>query len=298
MSEAPSLAEAPLGSRPIALILSGGAALGAWQGGVLWALDQRHGLKFSQVLGTSVGSINGAAYFQGSTELLRELWRDVPREAFLHFSPRLNPPSLLSLDSVERYLSGVISEERCRTARRCWFYAVAVDVNGAGTVQAEYSPEPDGPWDGPLIDHLLGSIAVPFVFPPHHVGANGSPERMFVDGHLTSFIDLAPILDRGALDLLFVSVIGRTGGGPPQFSPRGFVSTLINRLMRAQVDNSLGAVAERVGRTGVRVFDLGPSKPLDTSVFLFKKHECRRIFDQGVLDAAALAAEPARWRVQ
>ena len=47
----------------------------------------------------------------------------------------------------------------------------------------------------------------------------------------------------------------------------------------------------------MRVFDFGPSKPLDASVFLFKKHECRRIFDQGVADAAALAAEPGRWRV-
>lgn len=297
MSTAPTLAEAPLGSRPTALVLSGGAALGAWQGGVLWALDKSHGIPFQQVLGTSAGSINGAAYLQGSTEMLRELWRDVPREDFLDFSPRLSPPSLLSLDSVGRYLSGVLSEERCRASKRCWFYAVAVDVAGGGTVQAQYSPEPDGPWDGPLLEHILGSIAVPFVFPPRRLAANGGPARVFVDGHVTSFVDLAPILDRGALDLVFVSVIGPQRLQRPRFSPRGYVSTLINQLMRAQVDNSLAAVAHRVAGGGVRVFEFTPSKPLDISVFLFRKEECRRVFDQGVGDAAGFVADPGRWRL-
>ncbi|MBI5596592.1 MAG: patatin-like phospholipase family protein [Elusimicrobia bacterium] len=298
MSPAPSLAEAPLGTRPAALILSGGAALGAWQGGVLWAFDARHGIPFGQVLGTSAGSINGAAYLQGSTALLKELWRDVPRGDFLDLSPRLVPPSLLSLDSVAGYLSGVISEERCRASKRCWFYAVAVDIAGGGTVQAQYSPEPGGPWDGPLLEHILGSIAVPFVFPPRRLAANGGPARVFVDGHVTSFVDLAPILDRGALDLVFVSVIGARRAGTPRFGPRGFISTLINQLMRAQVDNSLAAVAHRVASGGVRVFEFAPLEPLDMSVFLFKKEECRRAFDQGAADAALFVGDPGRWRIR
>ncbi|MBI3299681.1 MAG: patatin-like phospholipase family protein [Elusimicrobia bacterium] len=297
MAETPSLAEAPLGSRPTALVLSGGAALGAWQGGVLWALEKNHGLSFPQVLGTSAGSVNGAAYFQGTTDLLRELWRDVPREAFLRFEPRLSPPSLFSLDSIAGYLGSVISEERCRAAKRCWFYAVAVDMGGAGTVQAQYSPEPGGPWDGPLLEHVLGSIAVPFVFPPRRLAANGSPARLFVDGHLSSFVDLGPLLDRGALDLLFVSVIGPGRGTKPRLSPRGYVSAIINQLMRSQVDNTLFAASDRIRRGGVRVFEFGPSRPLDISVFGFKKDECRRVFDQGVGDAAVLAKDASPWRV-
>lgn len=295
MKEAPSLASAPLGSRPTALILSGGASLGAWQGGVLWELERR-GLSFGQVLGTSAGSINGAAYFQGDVGLLKELWRDVPREAFLDWTPRLVPPSLLSLESVGRYLSTVLSEEKARAAKRCWFYAVAVDINGAGTVQAEYSPEPGGPWDGPLIDHLLGSIAVPFVFPPHRVPArNGTPERLFVDGHAGCYADLAPLLDRGALDLLFVNIVSPLER--PRLRPRGFISTMVNTLMQAQVTNGLAAVKGRLASGGVRVFEFTPSKPLDISVFLFRKHECRRIFDQGVGDAELLLKDPGRYRL-
>lgn len=294
MPHAPALDQAPLGSRPTALILSGGASLGAWQGGVLWELERR-GLSFSQVLGTSAGSINGAAYFQGTVELLKDLWRDVPRESFLDFSPGLVPPRLMNLASVGRYLRTVISEERCRAAKRCIYYAVAVDVNGGGTVQAEYSPEPGGRWDGDLIDHILGSVAVPFVFGPWRVPArNGTPERLFVDGHTTCFIDLAPILDRGALDLLFVNIVSPKEG--PRLHPRGFISTMINTLMQAQVTNALAAVKGRLAPNGIRVFEFTPSKPLDISVFLFKKHECRRIFDQGVSDAALLLADPAKYR--
>ena len=296
MSAAPSLSEAPLGSRPTALILSGGAALGAWQGGVLWALEKTHGLKFSQVLGTSAGSINGAAYLQDSTELLRELWRDVPREAFLHFAPRLSPPSLFSLDSVGRYLGTVLSEERCRAARRCWFYAVAADVVTGKTIQAEYSPETGGPWDGPLLDHILGSVAVPFVFPPRRVVASrDGAERLFVDGHATCFVDLGPLVARGARDLLFVSVIG-PAGRPPALHPRGFISTLINTLMRAQVDNGLAAL-DGARAKGLRVFEFCPSSPLDMSVFLFKRHECRRAFEAGAAEAASLVADPGRYRL-
>ncbi|MDE2291348.1 MAG: patatin-like phospholipase family protein [Elusimicrobia bacterium] len=292
---APSVEDAPLGSRPTALVLSGGAALGAWQGGVLWELDRR-GLRFPQVLGSSAGSINGAAYLQGTMDLLKDLWRDVPRKDFLDFKPRLSPPSLLCLDSVARYLRTVISEERCRAGKRCWFTAVSVDVNGGGTVHAEYSPEPEGPWDGPLLEHILGSIAVPFVFPPRRVSRNGGRPRILVDGHVTCFVDLARLLDRGARDILFVDVFGPEDARP-RFDPRGFISTIINQLMRAQVENSVAAVSGRARAEGVRVFEFYPSRHLDESVFLFKKHECRRLFDLGVRDAAGLVSGAGRFRI-
>lgn len=294
MPQAPCIEQAPLGSRPTALILSGGASLGAWQGGVLWELERR-GLSFGQVLGSSAGSINGAAYFQGTVGMLNELWRDVPRESFLDWSPGIAPPHLMDLSSVGRYLRTVISEERCRAAKRCVYYAVAVDLNGAGTVQAEYSPEPGGRWDGDLIDHILGSVAVPFVFAPWRVPArNGTPERLFVDGHTSCFVDLGPLLDRGALDLLFVNIVSPQER--PRMAPRGFISTMINTLMQAQVTNALAAVKGRLAPSGVRVFEFTPSKPLDISVFLFKKHECRRIFDQGVADADLLFKDPSKYR--
>lgn len=64
------------------LVLEGGGALGAYQVGVIKALDEK-GLTFDGVVGTSIGSINGALYIQGGSALLEKLWKNIDiREIF------------------------------------------------------------------------------------------------------------------------------------------------------------------------------------------------------------------------
>jgi len=269
----------------MALILSGGAALGSWQAGVIWSLAAEHGMDFHSALGTSAGSINATAYRQGDLDRLRDLWRDVPRDAFLSFSPGISPPRLLSIEPVRKVLHEVIDEERCRKSERCWLYIISADLNGSGTNQAEFSPNPDEVWDGPLIEHILGSVAVPFVFAPVRVGENGS-ERVLVDGHLTSFAFLEPLVRRGVRDFIVVSVVHPGEAKTRSLSPRSFISSLIENLLRAQVDNSFALLRGNSDLPeGLRAFEVNPSKPLDMSVFLFKKDECRAAFDLGVEDA-------------
>jgi len=286
----------PLGERPIGLILSGGAALASWQAGVLCALVKSHGLSFHSVLGTSAGSVNGAAYLQGEMEMIEELWRNVPRRRILRFSPRLYPPSLLSMDTVRRTLAGIISEDLCRERRRCWFYAVSVDIRSGGMVQAEYSPEPGGPWDGPLLDHVLGSVAVPFVFPPVPVESGGR-SRLLVDGHVDCFALLKPLLERGVKDFLFVNVAGGGGERRATIGPRRFVSALIGEMMRAQVRNSLVALGEGGPEGDIRAYEFCPTEPLHMSVFGFKPKECRWAFDLGTRDAAAHMRDQESFRL-
>jgi len=112
--------DAPLGSRPIALVLPGGAALGAWQGGCLYGLT-RKGLSFHSVFGTSIGALNGCGYFQDSMERLHKVWHSVSASHFFSFRPRLKPPSLFSQKALRDYLAGHVDEERARRLKRCWF---------------------------------------------------------------------------------------------------------------------------------------------------------------------------------
>lgn len=294
---APSLEKVPLGSRPTALILSPGASLGSWQAGVMSAFIES-GLEFHSVLGTSIGAINGAAYFQGIDSKLKEMWRDMPAGAFMRFSPRLGPPSLYSLENVRRTLNGLIDEELCRRRRRCWFYAVSVDISVSGVRQAAYSPEEGGPWDGPLLDHVLGSVAVPFVFPPAEVPAgNGSPARTLVDGGLTSYARLAPLVERGARDFLFINVVDAASRQAPCYSPRGFIRTLINQMLHAQVHNSLDTLRLLADEEGLRAFEFIPSEPLDMKVFTFDPAECREKFDRGTADARKHLSDPEAFRI-
>ncbi|MFH1724902.1 MAG: patatin-like phospholipase family protein [Elusimicrobiota bacterium] len=294
----PTLEEAPLGSRPTALILTGGAAMGSWQGGFLYSLEKTHGVPFHSVVGISAGSINGAAYLQDDTEVLKTVWCDIPRGVFMRLSPRLRPPSLLSLSVVGDFLKTLIDEERCRRRRRCWFYVVSVDIRNGGTIQAEYSPDPKGPWDAPMLDYVQGSIAVPFLFPPKEMPpSNGFPPRSLVDGHVTSFTFLKPLVERGVRDFLFVSVLDLRRPRRPPFTLVRYMSALVEQMMRAQVDNSLALFRDLAQARDLRAFEFAPSEPLDIGVFTFNRKECRRSFYQGLSDADACLTDPGRHRI-
>jgi predicted acylesterase/phospholipase RssA len=290
----PTLSDEPIGSRPFAYVLSGGAALGSWQGGVLHALHEGRSLRAHSVVGTSAGAINGAAYLQGDFDLLRMLWRSIPRSKFMKWSPGVSPPRLWSLDSVRGYLETVISEKACREGGRCWFYPVSADLANGETLQAEFSPDPDGPWEGPLADKLAGSMAVPFLFPPARASHEtpGKRDRVLVDGHVTSSLFLDRLARRGVRDFVFVNVISDAEMRAPGFRPRAFIGTLIHQLLEAQIENGLEPLRYGFPELGVRAFVLRPSTPLRVSVFKFDKEECRRAFDQGMRDAGAWFDKP------
>ena len=57
----------------IGLVLEGGGARGAYQIGVVKALYE-HGVKFTSIVGTSIGAINGAYLAQGSFDTIYNMW--------------------------------------------------------------------------------------------------------------------------------------------------------------------------------------------------------------------------------
>jgi len=77
----------------VVLVLQGGGALGAYQGGVFEALHEA-GLEPDWVIGTSIGAINGALIAanepQARLERLREFWRRIVQDAPL-FAPAFWP---------------------------------------------------------------------------------------------------------------------------------------------------------------------------------------------------------------
>ena len=62
-----------------ALVLSGGGARGAYQVGVWKALEELN-IKCDIVVGSSVGSINGALYTQGDFNKAYNLWKKLSIE--------------------------------------------------------------------------------------------------------------------------------------------------------------------------------------------------------------------------
>src|SRR5437667_149801 len=71
---------------PVALILSGGGAKGAWEAGVAAALVER-GLPVRLVAGPSAGALNAAMVADGRLDRLQDLWRTVTREQVYTLRP-------------------------------------------------------------------------------------------------------------------------------------------------------------------------------------------------------------------
>lgn len=287
---------AALGSRPIALVLPGGAAFGSWQAGCLYGLAHERKMAFHSIFGTSIGAINGCGYFQDTFERMRDVWYNVKGSDFFRFSPRLNPLSLFSQQHLRQYLAGVIDEERARSLKRCWFYIVSTDIANGKTNQAVYSPEPDGAWEGQLVEHLLGSISIPFILPPVRVRRNGSGHHLLLDGVTKSYINLLPALARGVKDILFLNVVHPLELSRPEFGLRSYISTLLNQFLQGQIDHSLDAV-RLAGAGDVRAYVFNPSVPLVMRPLKFNTEMCRQGFDLGLADSAALLANPESYRV-
>ncbi|MBI3553766.1 MAG: patatin-like phospholipase family protein [Elusimicrobia bacterium] len=288
--------DSPLGSRPIALVLPGGAALGSWQGGCLYALAQK-GISFHSIFGTSIGALNGCGYFQDSMERMWKVWRDVRGSDFFRFRPGLNPVHIFSQRHLREYLSGHVDEERARRLKRCWFYVISTDIAHGKTHQAVYSPETDGPWHGNLLDHILGSISIPLLLPPVPVDGNGSGPLLLLDGNAKSYVNLLPAIERGARDIVFLSVVHPAELKRPAFGLRSYIGTLINQFLQGQIDHSLDAARLLAKDKGLRFFVFHPERPLTISPLSFKTAECRAAFDGGLADAERLLANPEAYRV-
>jgi predicted acylesterase/phospholipase RssA len=268
----------PLGSRPIALVLPGGAALGSWQAGCLYGLVEK-GLSFHSIFGTSIGSLNGCAYFQDTLERMWKVWHDVRSSDFFRVRPKINPVSFFSQRHLRDYLAGHIDEERARRLKRCWFYIVSTDIAHGTTHQATYSPDEGGHWEGQLLDHVMGSISIPLLLPPVPVDGNGSGPRLLLDGNAKSYVNLLPAIERGARDLVFLSVVHPAELKSPAFGLRSYIGTLLNQLLQGQIDHSLDAPRLLAKERALRAYVFHPKELLKLRPLSFDTGPCGEVSD-------------------
>jgi NTE family protein len=178
---------------PVALILSGGGAKGAWEAGAAAALIER-GVPVSLVAGSSAGALNAAMLADGRLDRLQALWRSLSREqvyslrASVIFAGLLPGwVTLLALDAagslfdpapLRELIAGALDFERIRVSPRR-LLVVTTDL-------ARHAPRM---FDNATVsvDVLMAATAVPGAFPPVRVDGT-----LLVDGGLTG---RAPVLE-------------------------------------------------------------------------------------------------------
>jgi NTE family protein len=210
----------------VAFVLSGGASLGAGQAGMLEALYQQ-GVEPDLLVGTSVGAVNAAfiASRPQSARTARELqqiWRGLTRGQIFPASPLAAGLGLLGMRDhsvpvgpfralLHRHIEIALLEDSAIP-----LHVVAADVlTGEEVLLSE----------GPAIDAILASAAIPGVFPSVSWGS-----RSLVDGGIVNNTPISHAVELGADRIIVLPVI--TGHRLGR-APRGAIGAGLAAVSRA-----------------------------------------------------------------
>lgn len=267
----------PWPRRRLAVVLSGGGMMGAFQAGVIDALSGA-GVQPDLIVGTSVGSLNGAfwAYNPGPEvgERLQEIWRRWPREVM----PARRLALLRQIVAWPGYLLGthglvkMIEQEFGAVRLDGAPIPLAIVAADAATGERVVLSE------GDLKPALLASTAVPGVFPPVEVGG-----RLLIDGGIVANADLDSAVERGATDIIAVDLAGATSKPGPKDLP-SLLEQTVSLSLAAQTNLRLRSVPKRV-----RVALLRPL--LERRPTLNDASLAEHLFRLGRLAGAGFAAE-------
>lgn len=219
--------------RPLALVLGGGASLGAIEVGHLLALSAV-GIYPDLVVGTSVGSLNGifvAADPHGAAQKLRDLWGSVRRHDIFPLHPVQaaealfgHQSSLIDSGGLAAFVGKHQPAERIEDLALP-FYAVATDeLAGAARVISS----------GEVRSAVMASAAIPGVYPP--VVIDGV---RLVDGGMVANVPISVAFDAGARSVIVCDVGATCRLLEP---PATLAETLVRAwelLMRPQVERDL-----------------------------------------------------------
>lgn len=185
----------------VAFVLSGGAAKGALQVGMLRALLERR-IKPDLVIGCSVGALNGAMIAVdpslATVGRLQDIWLDLDeddvfRGGFLPSTVLLarKGSGMHSIDGLRAVVDASLAVERFADLA-VPFQCVATDIEDAA---------PHWFSDGPLLDAVLASAAIPVVFPPMEVGG-----RSYMDGGVVDDVPIGRAVELGATHIYVLQV--------------------------------------------------------------------------------------------
>jgi NTE family protein len=239
----------------LGLVLSGGGALGAFEAGVVRAIEEA-GLSPTVLSGTSAGALNVAALAHGfDGAALSELWRAVrPREVYRlrrdvwravrphallsggHPAGRLlhgiGWSHLLDTSPLRATLIDALGGEVVKVPDDSVVAVSAVEkatgrlVSFTNTLPPAHRRSPRYRQVRLTVDHLLASAAIPLAFPPAKVG-----EARFWDGGIVANTPLAPAMAHEPDAVIVVTTATRERPAPRAESLGDSAGLLIDNVL-------------------------------------------------------------------
>jgi NTE family protein len=204
-----------------AFVLSGGASLGAIQVGMVRSLYER-GIEADLIVGTSVGSINGAFLASrpqrtAAADELAEIWRQIGRRQIFPLGPLSGflgffgaRDNLISDRGLRMLIKGELQFARLEDAP-VPFHVIATDLLSGEELRLS---------EGDALEALMASAAIPGVFPA--VEWHG---RKLIDGGVSNNAPIADAIDLGA-ERVYVLPTGSACDLPEP--PHGAVAMLLH----------------------------------------------------------------------
>jgi len=179
----------------IGLALGSGGARGAAHTGVLKVLE-REGIRPTVVAGASIGSLIGASYATGTpTEDMEREWLSIGVSRVLRgFMPTFPSAGLSSGHELRKMLHDLFGDIAIEDLPMP-YAAVACDID---------TGEPVFLKEGPLVDAILASTAIPGIFFPVRRGS-----RILVDGGMVDPVPVSLCRELGADIVIAVDITAR-----------------------------------------------------------------------------------------
>ncbi len=197
------------------LALEGGGTKGAYHVGVMRALDELK-IDIGCVVGTSIGSVNGALYVQGETDKLTKLWSSISADDVVvmpenmpeadnlfdiknifAFLAEMKKNGGMDTAPLEKILREVTDEERIRKSP-INFGLVTYCVSGKNEERLFLKDIPYGK----LVDYLLASSCLPF-FKERSINS-----KRYIDGGVVNNLPVNMLTGAGIKDIISVEVGG------------------------------------------------------------------------------------------
>lgn len=228
-------------------MLSGGAAMGAIQVGVLRALFAA-GFRPSLIVGTSIGALNGAfiAFHPDEQGLLQleEVWRRARSAKALD----RNPLKLAYNLAFRRYYlfdNRFLAQQLAQHLPVDDFSATTIPLYITATNLTRATKHVFS--SGRISTAVLASTAIPGLLPP--VWAHGD---LYVDGGVMANLDLATAVELGAKRILAVDITGPGRFVPPR-SLFGLFTRSIDLMMREMTSKEIRLLEKRADISIIQV---------------------------------------------
>lgn len=240
----------------LGIVLSGGGVRGMAHIGLLRALEE-HDIHPQVIAGSSAGALVGALYAYGHDfEAMLNFFKTVPLFKFTFYSAV--KPGLLDIDNYRVFFSEYFPENDFSALKKPLFVSTT-DLAAAKSVVFS---------EGPLIDPLLASAALPPLFTPVEIDG-----RYHGDGGIMNNFPIEPV------ENLCEFIIGSHVNPVNEISNDHFTNTV--RVLLRAVD--LRFYAEALSKTSKCVYHFEPAELYDYSMLDTKNID--KIFDIGYQSA-------------